>query len=616
MPFSKRKDYFAKQILEKSFLIPLFFVMVTIPSSSAFAATVNLAWDPPASSDIAGYYVYYGTSSKNYTGNVKVGKTTNCSIPNLTEGRKYYFAATAFNTSNVESAPSNELSYTIPTASSGTTGGSGTTGTTSGSTPSSTTGSSGTVIIDNGGSGTKKSGTWKVSSGVNYYGSKSEFSNTVPSTYSFEAARSGYQKVYLRWTNHNSRYSAVPVIIYNGSTSLGTVNVDQTKNGGTWQLLGTYNFSGQAKVVVVSETSSNTTCADAVQFVPTSATTSSGTTSGSGTTSPSGTASGSGTTSPSGSTSGSGTTNTTGSTSGSTPSGTTGSSSTIIIDNGDSGTEKTGSWSVSSGPNYYGSKSEFSRTVNSTYTFKTARSGYQKVYLRWTAHNSRYSDVPVNLYNGSTLIDTIYVDQSIEKDGGTWQLLGTYNFSGQAKVIIVSDSSSKTTCADAVQFIPTSTTTSSGSTSGSGTSGSTPAGSSTSAPSAASSGSTIVDNGDPGTKATGNWRSSGGAGFYGSKSLYSATADDTYSFEASCSGLREVFLWWTEYANRCENVDVDIYDGTKFLETVTISSQKINGGQWNKLGTTYSFSGKARVIINSNGGCTTCADAVNFFDPN
>ena len=215
--------------------------------------------------------------------------------------------------------------------------------------------------------------------------------------------------------------------------------------------------------------------------------------------------------------------------------------------------------------------------------------------------------MPVNIYNGSTLIDTIYIDQSIEKDGGKWQLLGTYNFTGQAKVIIVSDSSSKTTCADAVQFAPTSTTTSSGSTS---------AGSSTSAPISASSGSTIVDNGDPGTKATGNWRTSGGTGFYGSKSVYSATADDTYSFEASCSGLREVYLWWTEYANRCDNVDVDIYDGTKFLDTVTIGSQKINGGQWNKLGTTYSFSGKARVIINSNGGCTTSADAVNFFEPN
>jgi hypothetical protein len=182
-------------------------------------------------------------------------------------------------------------------------------------------------------------------------------------------------------------------------------------------------------------------------------------------------------------------------------------------------------------------------------------------------------------------------------------LLGTYNFTGQAKVIIVSDSSSKTTCADAVQFTPGSATTSSGSTS-----------SSTSSAAGGSSGSIIIDTGDPGTKASGSWKTSGGVGFYGSKSLYSSTASDTYSFEASCSGLQEVYLWWTEYGNRCKSVDVDIYDGTKYIDTVTVN-QYVNGGQWNGLGT-FSFSGKAKVIINSTGGCTTSADAVNFFDPN
>ena len=104
MPFSERKDYFAKQILSKAVLIPLFFVLCTIPSPSALAATVNLAWDPSTGSNIAGYRIYYGTSSKNYAYNVNVGKNTSCSVSGLTEGKKYYFAATAYNTSNAESA--------------------------------------------------------------------------------------------------------------------------------------------------------------------------------------------------------------------------------------------------------------------------------------------------------------------------------------------------------------------------------------------------------------------------------------------------------------------------------------------------------------------------------
>jgi hypothetical protein len=60
---------------------------------------------------------------------------------------------------------------------------------------------------------------------------------------------------------------SVPVRIYDGSTLIATVNVDQTTNGGRWNLLGRYSFSGVARVVVVSTSSSLTTCSDAVRFV-------------------------------------------------------------------------------------------------------------------------------------------------------------------------------------------------------------------------------------------------------------------------------------------------------------------------------------------------------------
>ena len=580
MPFSERKDYFAKQILITAALIPLFFVLCTIPSPSALAATVNLAWDPSTGSNIAGYKIYYGTASKNYSSSVNVGKNTNGSVPGLTEGKKYYFAATAYNTSNTESAKSSELSYTIPAASS-----SGT----STSTSSGTSGSSSTVIIDNGASGTKSTGTWSTSSGSGYYGSKSVFSKTVSASYSFEATRSGSQQVYLWWTTHASRYSAVPVQIYDGSTLKATVNVNQLQNGGKWNLLGTYSFSGQAKVVIVSKSSSQTTCADAVQFSPTTTTSSGSTSTGSSSTIGS-------TTGSSGTTGSTSSTVPTGSTSTSTSSGTSGSSSTVIIDNGASGTKSTGTWSTSSGSGYYGSKSVFSKTVSASYSFEATRSGSQQVYLWWTTHDSRYSDVPVNIYDGSTLKDTITVNQL--QNGGKWNLLGTYSFSGQAKVVIVSKSSSQTTCADAVKFVPTSTTTSSP-----------PSGTS------ASSGSIIIDNGDSGTKAAGSWKVSGGSGFYGSNSVFSDTASSTYSFETACSGPQEIYLWWSNHSSRCTAVPVEIYDGTTYLDTVNVNQRK-NSGQWNELGT-FSFSGKAKVVIISNGGgCTTSADAVNFFEPN
>ncbi|MCP4261686.1 MAG: hypothetical protein GY774_29915, partial [Planctomycetes bacterium] len=121
----------------------------------------------------------------------------------------------------------------------------------------------------------------------------------------------------------------------------------------------------------------------------------------------------------------------------------------------------------------------------------------------------------------------------------------------------------------------------------------------------------IIDNGDSGTSYTGGWVVSGGSNPYGSNSLYSNESGATYTFQASeVNNTYEVSLWWTYYNNRCDSVPVDIYDGNTLIDTVYVD-HLTNGGQWNVLGT-YDFSGTARVVINSQGGCTTSADAVKI----
>jgi hypothetical protein len=122
----------------------------------------------------------------------------------------------------------------------------------------------------------------------------------------------------------------------------------------------------------------------------------------------------------------------------------------------------------------------------------------------------------------------------------------------------------------------------------------------------------IVDNGDPGTSSTGYWKPSGGADPYGSGSIYSKEQGATYTFSADLSGTCDVHAWWTYYDNRCTNVAYEIYDGTNLLSTVWVDQRDTGlGGQWNLLGT-FTFSGTARVVIVSGGGCSTCADAVRF----
>jgi hypothetical protein len=81
---------------------------------TAQAAQVTLEWDPNSEPDLAGYKVYYGTESGAQLDSVDVGNATTYTVMGLLEETTYYFAATAYNTSNQESSYSNEVSTTTP----------------------------------------------------------------------------------------------------------------------------------------------------------------------------------------------------------------------------------------------------------------------------------------------------------------------------------------------------------------------------------------------------------------------------------------------------------------------------------------------------------------------
>ena len=76
-----------------------------------------MAWDTPTTNadgspltDLAGYWIYYGTSSGSYIGKTYAGSVTTYTLTNLTKGQTYYIVATSIDTSNNESAFSNEVS--------------------------------------------------------------------------------------------------------------------------------------------------------------------------------------------------------------------------------------------------------------------------------------------------------------------------------------------------------------------------------------------------------------------------------------------------------------------------------------------------------------------------
>jgi hypothetical protein len=93
--------------------ITALFLICTILAPIAYADQVTLEWDPVMHPDLAGYMIYYGTSSGDYDVSLDVGNWTSCTIAGLEVGKTYYFAVTANSTEGEESDFSNEVSWFI-----------------------------------------------------------------------------------------------------------------------------------------------------------------------------------------------------------------------------------------------------------------------------------------------------------------------------------------------------------------------------------------------------------------------------------------------------------------------------------------------------------------------
>jgi len=121
MNFDSRKYHFKTMIT-----LTLIIVFILSLSNTCFATagdgTANFSWLPNTESDLAGYKIHYGTSPNGpYDSEVDAGNPPPVdgrikgSVSGLTEGITYYFVATAYNTSGLESEFSSEVTYTCPT---------------------------------------------------------------------------------------------------------------------------------------------------------------------------------------------------------------------------------------------------------------------------------------------------------------------------------------------------------------------------------------------------------------------------------------------------------------------------------------------------------------------
>jgi len=79
--------------------------------SATPAAPCTLQWQPSSSPAVAGYAVYYGVSGSSLTNRLDAGSSQSFTLNNLAASSNYFFFVVAYNTTGVESPPSNVLYY-------------------------------------------------------------------------------------------------------------------------------------------------------------------------------------------------------------------------------------------------------------------------------------------------------------------------------------------------------------------------------------------------------------------------------------------------------------------------------------------------------------------------
>jgi hypothetical protein len=99
---------------QRSVYLYIIVAAASLCQSAKAQETVVLGWDPPTNSTVAGYKLYFGSSSGNYTITQDVGTNTVATVSNLSLGSNYFFTVTSYTASGMQSPPANELEVSVP----------------------------------------------------------------------------------------------------------------------------------------------------------------------------------------------------------------------------------------------------------------------------------------------------------------------------------------------------------------------------------------------------------------------------------------------------------------------------------------------------------------------
>lgn len=134
------------------------------------------------------------------------------------------------------------------------------------------TGGGGGVTVDNSNAGFSVTGTWNTgTSATDKFGADYRFHNTQsvsePATWTANLGSTKTYSVSAWWSQGANRSSTAPYVVYHSSGST-TVSKNQQSNGGSWQLLGSWNMNAGSNQVRLScwTTTGFVVIADAVKW--------------------------------------------------------------------------------------------------------------------------------------------------------------------------------------------------------------------------------------------------------------------------------------------------------------------------------------------------------------
>ncbi|WP_020521070.1 FAD-dependent oxidoreductase [Catelliglobosispora koreensis] len=132
----------------------------------------------------------------------------------------------------------------------------------------------------------------------------------------------------------------------------------------------------------------------------------------------------------------------------------------VILDNAAAaGVTRAGTWMRSTsiagfyGPDYEHDNNTAKGVNRLRFTPSLPAAGSYTVYLRWTAHANRATNVPVDIVHSGGITNRTVNQQS---NGGQWVSVGTYTFTGgtAGSVLVRTENTNGFVVADAVRFVP------------------------------------------------------------------------------------------------------------------------------------------------------------------